>query len=419
MTATLRFLLAAWVGWLGASGALAAEVVERYDDGKVKEKYTTDAEGRKHGKYLANFPSGKIWVRGEYKAGQMDGLQTRYWESGKVNFKAEYRDGKRHGGYLETDENGRVVKEQVFWNDQVLYPKSVRQIKSMLDELLEDATEVKCGASPKNETATGDPTLDPTNLYALGRLNAYRYLCDVPCDVALDARLCDSALAGARICERIGHLDHHPQNPGMPEDEYRRASSATASSNLHMGGGTKRSVDGYMDDSDPSNIAVVGHRRWCLNPRMALTGFGESGKFSDMMAHDCGRKDVPDYDFVSFPPRGYMPIEFFGRDYAWHVSVNPQHYRTPDPKTVKIAIWPLRPGKNPTDADPERRAKQPLMIDYQSVDLGGYGISNAIIFRPKLLALKEGDRYWVEITGLARSDGSEASIEYIVEFFRP
>lgn len=38
-------------------------------------------------------------------------------------------------------------------------------------------------------------------------------------------------------------------------------------------------VDGFMEDSDAGNIAMVGHRRWQLNPKMGKVGFGTAGRF--------------------------------------------------------------------------------------------------------------------------------------------
>jgi len=446
---TQRVLLAIGLGWLGASALLADDVIERYDDGKIKERYATDAEGRKHGKYLAHHPNGKVAVRGQYKAGQLDGLQTYFWDSGKVRLKAEYREGKLHGAYAETDEKGNLLKEQVFWNDQLLYPKSGRQINEALNKIMGsfgiDAPGMIRGAAPRGNRRPGgqgggagpagastlrttdhvvaqaaqaatDPLRDPTNLYALARLNAYRYLCDVPHDIKLDPAQCGSALAAAQLCARLGHLDHYPTNPGLPEDQFKKAYYGTSHANLAQGRATRGSVDMYMEDSDPSNIARVGHRRWCLNPSMVTTGFGESGEFSAMMVDSADRKDVPDYDYVSYPPRGLLPLDFFHYRHAWHVSVNPSHYAKPDPAAVKATVWPVRPGRNPTDADPERRAKEPLPLDHFNVSLDGCGIPNAVIFRPVLPGLKAGDRFWVEITGLKKTDGTAVTIAYMVEF---
>ena len=79
----------------------------------------------------------------------------------------------------------------------------------------------------------------------------------------------------------------------------------TSRGNLYMGSeDIVAQVRAYMDDSDASNIDAVGHRRWCLNPRMVKTGFGQTGKFGAMYAHDNSRRKIPEYDFVGYPAPG-------------------------------------------------------------------------------------------------------------------
>src|SRR5436190_23920150 len=53
---------------------------------------------------------------------------------------------------------------------------------------------------------------------ALERLKAYRYLAQVPYeDVTLDRGYNEMCLAAARLCAKIGRLEHQPKNPGLPE----------------------------------------------------------------------------------------------------------------------------------------------------------------------------------------------------------
>src|SRR5262249_19556527 len=103
---------------------------------------------------------------------------------------------------------------------------------------------------------------------ALRRLRAYRYLAGVRYDnVVLDDNLTAYAVAAARLCAKIGRLDHMPKTPGMPEAEFKFALKGTLSCNLAAGPPTLvHTVDMLMDDSDAGNIARLGHRRWCLNP---------------------------------------------------------------------------------------------------------------------------------------------------------
>src|SRR5262249_50213938 len=98
---------------------------------------------------------------------------------------------------------------------------------------------------------------------------------------------CDAAV---QLLAKIGHLDHTPKNPGLPEDEYKLAYKGTSHSNLGQGfRSLANAVDDWMWDSDGGNIDRVGHRRWCRNPAMQKTGFGGSGKSTAMWAFDMGR----------------------------------------------------------------------------------------------------------------------------------
>ena len=58
----------------------------------------------------------------------------------------------------------------------------------------------------------------------------------------------------------------------------------------------------------------------------------------------------------------------------------------------------------------------PLNLNYKKVSQTGFGIPFCIIFRPDKLALADGKRYWVEITGLEKKDGAAATLRYMVFF---
>jgi len=244
---------------------------------------------------------------------------------------------------------------------------------------------------------------------ALRRLKAFRYLAGIPYDdIVLDDEMNRGAKAAAEICSKLGRLDHSPRNPGLPEDQYELARKGAGSSNLGFYGRANpdnlaRSVDMYMDDSDSTNIDRVGHRRWCLNPAMKKVGFGisDSNKFTAMWAHDSSRDPRPDFDYISWPPRGPMPVTFFSPRHAWNVSLNPAKYKPPK-KDVKITVQEVR-GKA-------------LKLNYTNVNNDGFAIPACIIFRPDLDNLVPGKRYQVQIDDLEQADGTATSIRYVVEF---
>ena len=167
-----------------------------------------------------------------------------------------------------------------------------------------------------------------------------------------------------------------------------------------------------MDDSDERNIDRVGHRRWCLNPAMGKSAFGAYGNQAAMYAFDASNRDVPDWDFVAYPARGYMPTSFFGPKHAWSVSPNKSKYATPVQAKIKVTLQPVSPVKfAPTGPA--------LKLDYFKVDTGGFGSGPAIIFRPAAFTPSNDAVYQVEISGLTTSDGAPATIKYVTHFVAP
>lgn len=246
---------------------------------------------------------------------------------------------------------------------------------------------------------------------ALRRLKAYRYLAGVPYDdLTLDDDANTACQAGAKLCAKIGRLDHKPKNPGLPEDDYQLALKGTSRSNLAWGYPTlSKAVDTWMDDSDAPNVGRVGHRRWCLNPLMQTTGFGRSGQYTAMYVFDQMRKKVPDYAFVAWPPAGPMPVEYFKGGTAWSVSVNPHTYNKPG-DDVKVNVYTVN--------SKGEKSANPLKLKSTVVETNPFGIPNCIIFRPEKVTVAAGRKYVVEIEGLTSGkDKAAAPVRYQVEFF--
>jgi hypothetical protein len=244
---------------------------------------------------------------------------------------------------------------------------------------------------------------------ALVKIRTYRLVCGVPYDVGYDPQYIECCQRASELLVKVGSLTHHPTRPaGVDDDLFRLGAKGCGESNLSQGSGIPGSIDSYMDDSDPSNIDRVGHRRWVLNPGMRNTGIGGSGAFSALYAFDHGRTAVPDYDLVSYPARGYHPLDLFHAGHAWHVSFNPERYALVSDE-CRLAIYPLGPDL--------KRAGKPLELDYFHVDKAGFGVPGAIIARPKALVLKKGAAYEVEVTGLKPVGDHPPTLRYIVSFY--
>lgn len=245
---------------------------------------------------------------------------------------------------------------------------------------------------------------------ALLRLRSYRFLCSLPQErLTLDAALDEDAVAVADICRRLGKLSHAPENPDLPEEEYQRARTAAGKCNLSFGTSTlTKAIDMWMDDSDAHNLGHLGHRRWCLNPGMQKLGLGRSGDYCAMWAFDSSGAPAADYDVISFPPPGFVPIDFFGTKYAWSITMNPARYLAPELKDVVVQLFPIEQG------EPDR--VNAIEIENLAVDKRGFGVSNCIIFQPKAIKVGTGKSYLLEIRGLQTRDGEPASVTFPVHF---
>jgi hypothetical protein len=418
-------------------------VVENYPDGTKERTYSVNAAGEKQGILNEFYPSGKRRSTTNYTNGKKNGMHVELFESGKVRLRANYLNDELHGKFQELNEDGttirsanyrngkrhgvwqeyegkRLVKDEFYSDDVLLLPRSQAQIVAQLAEINKSPV-VLDGEVPNDVTddikrRVADPAAHAEREAAVRNLNGYRYLCGLPFDVGLDRAQIAYAEAGADLLKAIGKLNHTPANPGWPEQQYKAGYKGTSTSNIYMGlkdmGPT---VHGYMDDSDPSNIKMLGHRRWCLNPKMLRTGLGRNDNFSCMWSMDNGRQETVEYEFTAFPPPGLVPNAVFKKDYAWSVTLNPAKYKLPQESTVKVKVTPARLNLKTGDVE---RAPQPLELDYFGVDQGGYGVRGCIIFRPAPFSADPGAAYWCEITGIEDAAGQPAKLGYFVTFFK-
>lgn len=396
--------------------ASAGVIEKKHPDGTPRLKYEIDEKGDKDGAYEEFHPNGKAKVKAVYKGDKLEGPYKSFHENGKPYVTAVYRDGELTGSYLEETEQGQKKLTATYKEGKLNGPLThFEKGKPTLTVVYKDGEASQKRSLPEMKkklaeiAASKVPGADPEMAAALNRLKAYRYLAEVPYEnMELDAELAKGTLAAAKICEKLGRLDHYPKNPGLPEAEYQLAAEGAKSSNLAQGlRQVDRCVDAWMADSDPSNIAMLGHRRWCIHPAMQKTGFGKSGIFVGMWTLDRSQSNVPDFDVVAFPPRGLMPVEYFGPEHAWSVSLNPRKFKAaPDNTSVKII--PVDTMLNKTG--------EPLRLNYNKPNNNPFGLPSCLIFRPDRSAVVPGRRYLVEIDGLTRTDGKPGQLSYVVEF---
>lgn len=243
-----------------------------------------------------------------------------------------------------------------------------------------------------------------TENQALEALNFLRYVAGIPCNVKIGDGYRTKVQAGALITAVNGTLSHSPACPkGMENSLYELGYSGNGSSNIGLGYDNivESILDGYMGDTSGSNLACVGHRRWCLNPKMGYTAFGYVSKGTAMYAFD--RSNACDYYGVSWPAEN-QPIEFFNSNFPWSISFGV----TVDISTTSVKLERKSDGKiwnfSNTYSD-----------GYFNVNNEGYGITGCVIFRPNLengYKYSDGDSYHVTV----KANGKQ--VEYDVNFFK-
>ena len=254
------------------------------------------------------------------------------------------------------------------------------------------------------------------------RLSALRTLAGLP-PVTLDAELCENAQYGA-VLIAASEFSHTPSKPAdMDQDFYQKGFEAASSSNIYAGVRLIYTVDGFMDDSDASNIDRLGHRRWQLNPTLGKVGFGcatnpqssyyyySTEKVFDKSGPGCN------YDFIAWPASGNFPTNhdgatLFDSTIAWSITLNPQQYKTSNLSAQDIHVTLTR------DADGKTWSFSKGQSDgFFNIDTGNYAINNCIIFRPKDVGTYSGT-YTVRVDGLQNRTGSAVTdFVYQVTFF--
>lgn len=293
---------------------------------------------------------------------------------------------------------------------------SQQEIESLLAESPLTLPEEVFDAAPSTAAPYTTGKVKTSALQAAAdRLNALRRIAGLPA-VTLDLSLCENAQYGAVIQAANGSLDHYPDQPaGMGDSFYQQAKSASASSNLAAGHTLTGAVDAFMDDSDASNIATLGHRRWQLNPTLGKVGFGYavSGRgYSRYVAEKVFDRSGAgcDYDFIGWPASGSFPAQLFDGDTAWSVTLNPTAYQTAVKSALTVTLTRESDGRTWTFSS---RGSD----GFFNVTSSGYGEGYCVVFRPEGVETYEGT-YTVRIEGLKALNGQGVEdFTYQVDFF--
>jgi hypothetical protein len=449
---SLFVLLHAGLGAQTPPDPTPTEHIDTYPSGAVQRRYEVDEQGRKHGRceefteagtrtLLETYKHGvrdgewKEWTPDgrklrafTYQAGALHGHCEEFYDNGRSAASGEYRQGLRQGKWLESDRDGVRKKVSEYRQGQLHGPLRITlRDKVLAKQTWRDGDLVQLDDLPplpiaqrqlltelRAITAAAPPALDPNDALAadryaaLRRLAAYRRLCGLPfADLTLvpDWNLrCDAA---AEICRRIGHLDHTPPRPpDLDEARYKLGYDGASHSNLAVGGDLPSAIDQWMDDSDPSNIDRIGHRRWCLNPTLQKLGFGHDGGYSAMWSMDQSGASPRNLEFVCYPPHGFTPVDLFAANRAFSVGFR----KGPAPKQsdLRVSVQPLDDDWLPDGA--------PLTLDWCAPAKGGFGSLPCVVFRPVGIEVAVGRRYRIEVGKLGEK---EPLVRYLVAFCEP
>ena len=275
------------------------------------------------------------------------------------------------------------------------------QIKTYIKNsgsLLTDEVQYKTAYSDKTPYDPGSLT-DETLNSALATLNIVRYIAGLNYNVTLDSSYNEQSQAAALISQINGTLNHSPTRPdGMSDSLYSLANTGCGHTNLAMGSANLNTciVNSWMNDSSASNISHVGHRSWCLNPKMGKTGFGAAGNY--MAMYSMNSSNSSNIKNIAWPAQN-MPVEYFSSDRAWSLFTG----QSETSSSVKVTLERKSDGKKWTFSESSSDGY---------FNVSDYIHNGTIVFRPSDIdGYNDGDVFTVNVTGV------KTPVTYTVTFF--
>lgn len=291
---------------------------------------------------------------------------------------------------------------------------------------------------PDKNGVVGELSDDSKNS-ALKMLNVVRYVAGLD-PVSLNAEQGRKAQATAYVDWFIGMLTHFPNHvdgdpnkaeidkpAGISDTVWADGVEGAGSSNIAYGRDTITDtiVNGWMGDkSSASNVKSVGHRRWCLNPKMGTTGFGATtgssylDKYYAMWSFDSTASGTQNN--VAWPAQK-MPIEFFDNNMCWHLSTGNTSINNQS-QLSNVSVTLTRKNGSPSGTGewnfstnesytPQKGTSKYFGVELNSMMHGYSGQPGPfVVFRPDNIDYEIGDKFDVEITGVGDT------INYEVEF---
>lgn len=374
----------------------------------------------------------------DYSFGIFDlDMMTSYWQNIAIRIYASgvitgYPDGTFGLDNSATRAEASVILSKIIRedlrvipnNELTAYQKRVAEIKSewlMRLPIHKDQTfDVMPTTSPYNAGILSNGVVTD----ALNMMKFVRFLSGLSTDVYVSDQANDLSQHGALLIG-VGEFSHTPSQPaGMGTEFYEKGYEATSTGNLAAGVKMPSyAIKRLMDDSDPGNIEVIGHRRWQLLPNLKEFGVGyvelESGyNYYTVVKVFKGLESASrNYSKVFWPSETAFPIDFFDDDVPWSVTLNPAMYDMTRIDDITVTLLNEKTGEEIVfdGRDKDKAGK------YFNVDTNGYGVPFCIIFRPDSHTFKGYDlntKYTVIIDNIYTVNGDKTSIKYDTKFFK-
>ncbi len=254
---------------------------------------------------------------------------------------------------------------------------------------------------------------DETQKNALAVLNNIRYIAGLDeAGLSTDESLNQDIQAGTYVNYLNQKISHYPTKPANASDElYESGARGTKESNLFWNAySSSYAALGWTSDEDSHNIAMVGHRRWVINPTMGKTIFGSAGTHYAMYSFD--RSHSSSASGVAWPAHN-MPIEYnvSGSSLVWSYSYGQDLTRSD--VTVELTKLDKEGNIDKTWTFDNSTTTDTSSDLYFNVNSEGYGQTGCVIFRPDGIdSYHDGDTFHVNI----KNSGTQIA-DYDVNFF--
>lgn len=97
----------------------SGEYVDKYDNGITKFKGNFRF-GKKHGQWMAFYPTGLAWSELHFDKGLREGPNITYFENGKIRYEGYYRNDVRDSVWMYYDSIGNLAEKVLFKDDKVV-----------------------------------------------------------------------------------------------------------------------------------------------------------------------------------------------------------------------------------------------------------------------------------------------------------